>query len=75
MAYNRFAKGSGVYTCAVCGKRTRRTGDGAGVGLCEKCYEYATWENSHSDHNHDEKPDPNCPVCMELNLVPKKDWF
>lgn len=50
---SRFTKGSGVYTCRVCGHRTRDTGgDGAGVKLCEVCYDLAGEEN-HIDNNGD----------------------
>jgi len=46
----RFQKGSGIYTCRCCGKRTRYTGgDGEGVGLCDYCYEEGGWENMLSD--------------------------
>ena len=73
--FDRFARGSGVYTCRLCGKRTRQTDpDSAGVGLCGKCYEHAGWENYHSDSGHKSHPDPKCPICKELGLVknPKK---
>ena len=61
--YNRFRVGSGVYVCQSCGKRTRDVGDGANVRLCLACYDLAGWENAHSDENHSENPNPNCPVC------------
>lgn len=48
---NRFAKGSGCYTCDACGHRTRRTGDGANVGVCELCYEIGGCENTMSDNS------------------------
>ena len=48
---NRFAKGSGCYTCNVCGYRTRKTGDGANVGVCELCYEIGGCENTMADNN------------------------
>lgn len=48
---NRFAKGSGVYRCRCCNRNTRHTGgDGAGVLLCDTCYELAGEENHLSDH-------------------------
>ena len=47
---NRFQKGSGVYICECCGKKTRETGLGEShVELCAYCYEVAGWENSFSD--------------------------
>ena len=51
MTINRFAKGSGCYVCAACGYRTRRTGDGANVGVCELCYEIGGCENTMSDND------------------------
>jgi len=47
---NRFARGSGCYTCRACGRRTREVGDGAQVQLCEPCYDLAGWQNSISDN-------------------------
>ena len=47
---NRFERGSGCYVCQACGHRTRRTGDGAGVGVCELCYEIGGCENTMSDN-------------------------
>ena len=50
MAYNRFKKGSGVYTCSCCKQQTRDTsGDAVHCGLCSECYEVAGWVNSVSD--------------------------
>jgi len=63
---NRFEVGSGVYTCEVCGKRTRSTGrgDNENVGLCAKCYDEAGEENEHSDRGHEEYRE-TCPTCRE----------
>ncbi|WP_327375836.1 hypothetical protein OG393_18865 [Streptomyces sp. NBC_01216] len=36
--------------------------DALGV-LCDGCYELAGWENTHNDEGHEEKPDPDCPLC------------
>ena len=47
---SRFQRGSGVYACRSCGRNTRYTGgDGAGVKMCDECYELAGEENSLSD--------------------------
>lgn len=52
---NRFAKGSGVYTCRCCERRTRDTGgDGSSVGLCDQCYELSGYENAIEDGNDSE---------------------
>jgi len=71
----RFQKGTGVYTCAACGKSTRSTGrcDNENVGLCAKCYDEGGLENEHSDSggNHEldlegkRGPHPDCPTCKE----------
>lgn len=49
MKFNRFTKGTGVYTCDCCGRRTRDTGDGAMNGICGMCYELAGYENLIQD--------------------------
>lgn len=47
---NRIAKGSGVYECGYCGKKTRRTNqDAANVRLCAACYIEAMEENERAD--------------------------
>lgn len=51
-ASDRFAKGSAVYTCLSCGKRTRETGSGESDNhLCVACYDESGEENYHLD-NH-----------------------
>lgn len=50
MKNNRFAKGSGVYSCESCQHLTRKTGDGADLNLCELCYEIGGYMNSLSDN-------------------------
>jgi hypothetical protein len=51
LSRSRFQKGSGCYTCKVCGKRTRSTGQGDNehVRLCVNCYEKAGDENDVTD--------------------------
>lgn len=52
MAYvkNRINRGSGVYTCECCGKRTRETGEGeSDCGLCLYCYTEGGLINMLSD--------------------------
>ena len=48
---NRITKGSGVYTCRSCGRKTRATGrgDNENVRLCVECYELAGIENAFLD--------------------------
>lgn len=47
---SHFTAGSGMYECRCCLRRTRHTGgDGAGVQLCDLCYELAGEENAVSD--------------------------
>lgn len=37
--YSKIQKGSGVYICSICGKKTRDTGHEEGsVGICKSCY-------------------------------------
>ena len=46
---SHFAKGSAVYTCRICKRLTRQTGDNGPVRLCADCYILAGEENSLSD--------------------------
>lgn len=48
---SRFEKGSGCFTCRVCGRRTRATGQGDNehVYLCVECFEIAGLENELQD--------------------------
>lgn len=48
---SRFQKGSGVYTCICCGKRTRATGtqDHENVEMCRKCFEEGQEDNAKAD--------------------------
>jgi len=67
---NRFRKGSAVYSCRICQKRTRETGGSESfVGLCADCYELAGWENTHDDDDHENNPEEDCPLC---ETTPKK---
>lgn len=61
MRTTTFTRGSGVYRCAVCNRRTRDDGNGDSVyaGLCTQCWEMAGIENAISDgcegpHDRDE---------------------
>lgn len=55
---NRFQAGSGVYTCRCCGHRTRATGgDGAGVQLCDLCFDLAGWANVFDNDEVDRIPE------------------
>lgn len=47
-----FTKGSGCYTCTMCGRKTRDDGNGDSVhcGLCSQCYEYSGLENEMLDY-------------------------
>lgn len=43
---SKFRKGSGVYVCELCGKKTRETGNSeSDIGLCAHCQEVCGWEN------------------------------
>ena len=49
-ANSLFKKGTGVYLCRICGKRTRDAGDdSAGVLLCSHCYDKCVEENAAAD--------------------------
>ena len=48
---NRFQRGSGVYSCGNCTRKTRSTGNGDNehLRLCAECYELGGIENEISD--------------------------
>lgn len=55
--------------CQVCqsAKIDRKT-QGRDSTMCEPCYDYAGWENTHSDDNHEEVgADADCPVCAKTS--------
>lgn len=64
-AGNRFARGSGCYTCSSCGKKTRSTGrgDNENCGVCVKCFDNGGLENQHSDEGHAGDV-ASCPLCL-----------
>lgn len=51
--------------CRMCGKLTHSNVQGAGLDLCNKCFEQAGLENEHADGMHDAQPDPDCEWCDE----------
>jgi hypothetical protein len=58
------------YHCYVCKQDkpiSEWSRDSSGCDLCEPCYDYAGWENSHSDNDHEHHPDPECPVCANAD--------
>lgn len=44
-----FQQGSGCYTCATCGRKTRNTGQSLSSELCPQCWDLAGLENEVSD--------------------------
>jgi len=47
---SKFQRGSGVYTCQSCGKKTRETGlFESDYGICAYCYEVGGLENAYAD--------------------------
>ena len=57
MAYgvSKFQRGSGVFTCQCCQRKTRATNrDHAQTGNCEICFELAGIENAFSDYGVEE---------------------
>ncbi len=49
---SRFARGSGVYECCCCGRRTRATGRGDNdvIEYCAECYDLSGELNALSDN-------------------------
>ena len=65
MKSSTFQRGTGVYICHLCQKRTRETtSESAGVDLCEDCYEVAGYENQHSDSDHAGILQ-DCAICLD----------
>lgn len=48
---NRIERGSGIYACRSCKRKTRATGNGDNemVRMCVQCYELAGIDNAYSD--------------------------
>lgn len=46
---SHFKKGSGVYECRCCGRRTRDSHGEGDITLCAQCYELAGLENMMND--------------------------
>lgn len=56
MAINRFRRNfsrQSTFTCRVCSRKTRDTGDNGSLELCPQCYELAGIENTISDNGID----------------------
>lgn len=64
----RTAKGVKGRKCAECGTRlVDRKTQGRDSTMCHPCFEYAGWENQHSDDDHEANGlEADCPVCQEL---------
>lgn len=61
---NRFTQRTPTYTCIICQKLTRETGDGeSSVEMCADCYEWESQQNYHSDEGHTGEMSA-CPECM-----------
>lgn len=66
---NRFSKIRQPFKCADCGKLTTGPEGTDGPELCGPCYDFAGWENSHSDNAHgQDNRDPECLVCQKATV-------
>jgi hypothetical protein len=59
--------------CAECGKRpVDKKTQGRDSTMCRDCFEYAGWENTHSDEDHEGTENlalrEGCPVCEKAGL-------
>lgn len=68
MKVKTFQRGRSTYTCRVCTKQTRNTGDEGSADLCADCYDEAGVENEHLDGYHDE-PHAHCPACQDSQCI------
>jgi hypothetical protein len=65
MANNRFKRGSGVFECSECGRRTRDTGNYEHEsGMCKWCVKVNECWNGHSDGAHDYEGSETHKFCM-----------
>ncbi len=66
----RFQRGSAVYECGCCGKKTRETGScESGCDLCLMCFDWAGEENAHSDNGHEgSPPEADCVICQNPGI-------
>ena len=70
----RFQKGSAVYTCKDCGKKTRETGYGeSDLRMCAACFVVSSAENTHSDQGHGGGL-KDCKICAEGNGMELAEW-
>jgi hypothetical protein len=58
--------------CVACGARRPSRAAGLNSDLCDPCFDYAGWENAHSDQGHDALPAVHpdrdaCLVCIGSN--------
>ena len=68
----RFQRGSGVYVCRCCSHNTRSTGgDGAGVQLCDLCFDLAGEENHVADNGKTYESSQN--VCAQLSALDSRN--
>jgi hypothetical protein len=73
-------------TCQVCGRKASPPEGTLGIELCQPCYDYAGWENTHSDYSHESKTakaeygkeyghQDNCPVCQGISAEQYADLY
>lgn len=61
---NRFRAGRGVFTCSICKRRTRDSGQALSADCCFECYELAGLQNTVYDG-----------VATASELAPERDRF
>lgn len=73
----RTEKGVKGNLCQICGeKKIDRKTQGRDSTMCTECFEYAGWENTHSDESHEGTENlalrEGCPVCEQMGLPTSK---
>lgn len=66
---SRFRKGTGCFTCTLCGKRTRDTGDNGSVEMCPLCDAKSGCENTLSDTTNIPNPWGRFDSCKTVDEV------
>lgn len=50
----RFQRGTGCFSCRVCGRKSRETGNNGCGDICSQCFDLAGIENTFSDYGDEE---------------------
>jgi hypothetical protein len=72
MTHSHFQRGRGVFTCAICQRRTRDAGQSEDSGLCYECWELAGYDNHVNDNGPASMAEVQASVDALLRLCIKR---